>query len=203
MTFAARLSCSGYLLGSCPWGYWLVRAHQPRGHPQGRLRQHRRDERLADVRPLARRPGRAARHGQGLRPGAARDALRLALCRDLRRRRGDARPLAAALPALREGREDGRDLRRRLLRRRRLGGADRAASLARRLPALPLRVGRLDRRRASRCRSMAAVYGYPTSVIVFGARSRRRDPLSAPRQPAPPPRRHRASVPASAGRASA
>ena len=77
MSFAA-LVVLGYLLGSCPWGYWVVRLVAPRGHPQGRLRQHRRHQRLADLRPLARRAGRAARRAQGLRARAARDAVRLA-----------------------------------------------------------------------------------------------------------------------------
>ena len=77
MAFAA-LVVLGYLLGLVPVGLLARAPRQARGHPQGRLREHRRDERLAHVRPLARRPGRAARRPEGLRAGAARDALRLA-----------------------------------------------------------------------------------------------------------------------------
>ena len=41
---------AGYLAGQLPFGYWLVRLAKRRGHPHGRQRQHRRDQRLADVR---------------------------------------------------------------------------------------------------------------------------------------------------------
>ena len=101
----------------------------------------------------ARHAGRAARHGEGLRAGARRDAARGPRRRRARRRRGDARALPAAVPAVPQGREDGGDDRRRVPRRRadrrRLG----AGSLARRLPADALRLARVDRRRRSRCRS--------------------------------------------------
>ena len=146
MTFAAVVVL-GYLLGSCPWGYWLVR-----------LIRHEDIRKVGSGNIGATNVWRT--YGRwlgvpvvlldvlkGFVPGVARDAVRLASRRDLRRRRGDARPLAAALPALRQGREDGRDLRRRLLRRRGLGGADRLPRVARHLPALPLRVRRVDRRR--------------------------------------------------------
>ena len=50
----AILTVVGYLCGSMPWGYWLVRIFRQRGHPHEGQRQHRRDERLAPLRPAAR-----------------------------------------------------------------------------------------------------------------------------------------------------
>ena len=73
----------------------------------------------------------AARRREGLRTGARRDARCGARRRGARRRRGDARALAADLPRLREGREDGRDLRRRAPRPRPARRAHRSARLDR------------------------------------------------------------------------
>ena len=59
----------------------------------------------------------------------------------------------------------GRDV----LRRRAAARADRARDLDRRLPRLALRLGRVDGRPASRCRSSALALGEPWPVIVFAA----------------------------------
>ena len=53
MTFAA-IVVAGYLLGSCPWGYWLVRIFRGDGRPHAGKRRDRRLERLARLRPPAR-----------------------------------------------------------------------------------------------------------------------------------------------------
>ena len=45
----------GYLAGSLPFGYWVVRLDARRRHPDGRQREHRGDERLAELRPRATR----------------------------------------------------------------------------------------------------------------------------------------------------
>ena len=89
-------------------------------------RQHRRDERLAHLRPLARPAGRAARRAEGLRPGARSGCCssRRTIWRHPRRRRPRCSGTGGRCSSLREGRQDGGDLRRRLLRRRRLGRAD-------------------------------------------------------------------------------
>ena len=123
-------------------------ARQGRGHPQGRQRQHRGVERLADVRTLARDPDRGARRGEGLRAGARGRAPRRRADSRARRRRRDARALAAALPPLPEGREDGGDRGRRVSRRSAAPRPDRGRGLDRRLSHLPLRVAGLDRGRA-------------------------------------------------------
>ena len=56
MTFAA-IVVLGYLLGSCPWGYWLVRIFRGEDIRKVGQRRHRRDERLPRLRPVARHPG--------------------------------------------------------------------------------------------------------------------------------------------------
>ena len=108
----------GYLAGSITFGYWLVRCDEGRRHPHGRQPQHRRDERLADVRLALRAAGDAARRAQGVRAGRDRDARLRRAGRRAHRRRGDGRARAADLPEVREGREDGGDGGRRVPRRR-------------------------------------------------------------------------------------
>src|SRR3954468_16025122 len=115
MTFAAVVVL-GYLLGSCPWGYWLVR-----------LIRHEDIRKVGSGNIGATNVWRTYGRWLGV-PVVLLDMVKgflPALARELRRRRRDARPLAPALPAVRERREDGRDLRRCLFRRRGLGGADR------------------------------------------------------------------------------
>ena len=90
---------------------------------------------------------------QGVRAGSARDDGGRARRRCARRRRGDARPLAPALPPLRKGREDGRDLRRRAPRARAVRRADRDGRLDRGLRPRALRLGLLDPCRSVACRS--------------------------------------------------
>ena len=68
--FAPLIVLGGYLLGSAPFGYWVVRVLARRGRPHAGQRQHRRDKRLAGLRPPARCPGDPARCRQGLRAGA-------------------------------------------------------------------------------------------------------------------------------------
>ena len=53
MTFAA-IVVLGYLLGSCPWGYWLVRVFRGEDIRTVGQRQHRGHERLARLRARAR-----------------------------------------------------------------------------------------------------------------------------------------------------
>ena len=175
MSFAA-LVVLGYLLGSCPWGYWLVRLVKHEDIRKvgsgniGATNVWRTYGRWLGV------PGRPARRAQGIRPGVARDAVRLAA--PSRRRSSPARRRCSATGArsssLREGRQDGRDVRRRLLRRRGLGRADRRRRLARRLPASSATRRSPRSSPGSRCRCCAYLYGYPTSVVVFGASPRRR-----------------------------
>ena len=191
----------GYLLGLVPVGLLARAARQARGHPQGRLGQHRRDERLAHLRPLARRAGRPARRAEGLRPGAARDALRLA-----------APPVRASAPARRRCSATGG---RSSCASRRAGRWSRpaaACSSASRsgsrsppassgslvVPDAPLRVARLDRRRASRCRSRAIALGYPTLGVLFGAAAAAAIVYLHRGNLAPPARGHRAPLPAQA-----
>ena len=144
---SALVVLGGYLLGSMPFGYWVVLLVEGRGHPQGGQRQHRCVERVADVRTLARDPDRGARRGEGLRAGArGRAPRRRADSRACRRRR-DARALAAALPPLPEGRQDGGHRGRRVSRRSSAPRLDRGRGLDRRLSHLSLRVAGLDRGR--------------------------------------------------------
>ncbi len=95
MTFAAIVA-AGYLLGSCPWGYWLVRLfHGADVRSQGSGATGASNvwraygPRLGHRRARPRRP-------QGVRPGVRRRAPGLDALRDPRRRRRDGRPLPAA-----------------------------------------------------------------------------------------------------------
>ena len=201
MAFAALWSCSGYLLGSCPWGYWLVRVFK-----------------REDIRRVGRGNIGATNvwrtYGRWLGvPVVLLDVLKgfvPALLGMLfvsphhlpgsspERRR--CRSLAAALPPVREGRQDGRDLRRGLLRRRRLGRAAAGVRLAAVFVAL---------RYASLASIIAGislpVFSYVSAirrsvVALRGARPRRRSLLPASREPRVGcVRRHRAPLPASAG----
>ena len=199
---AALVVLGGYLLGSMPFGYWVDPALQGRGHPQGRQRQHRRHERLARVRTLVRDPDRAARRGEGVRAGARRDAARRRAGRRARGRGGDARALAAAVPPLPEGREDGGHRGRDVLRRRDDARPDRARDLDRHLSRHALCVARLDRDRAlaavRRARARGAVAGDRLRVDRCGRRrpppqgehrappGGHREPLRAQARAAPP-----------------
>ena len=58
----AILVVAGYVAGSMPWGYWLVRIFRIEDIRTQWERQHRRDERLARLRPPARAAGGAPRH---------------------------------------------------------------------------------------------------------------------------------------------
>ena len=90
------------------------------------------------------------------------------LSRDHGRRRSDARPLATAVPALRQGREDGRHLRRRLLRRRALVAL--AAGVVWLVVFLALRYASLASIAGGIALPVfALLLGYPTSVVLFGA----------------------------------
>ena len=82
---------------------------QARRHPDGRERQHRRDERLADVRPKYGLPVVLLDVLKGFVPALLGTILVSHWLGVARRRRGDDRPLAPGLPALRARREDGRD----------------------------------------------------------------------------------------------
>ena len=127
----------GYLLGSCPWGYWLVR-----------LVKHEDIRKVGSGNIGATNVWRTYGRWLGV-PVVVLDVLKgfipamlgmlfvspHSLSGVARRRGRDARPLAPALPRVREGRQDGRDVRRRVLRRRRVGRADGRRRLARRLPA--------------------------------------------------------------------
>ena len=110
----ALVVLGGYLLGSMPFGYWLVRLF------------HGEDVRKRGSGNIgASNVWRVYGRGYGVpwccstsrRASCPRSsaAPRRRARRRARRRRGDARPLAAALPRLPEGREDGRDRRRRVL----------------------------------------------------------------------------------------
>jgi len=123
MTFLG-LVVLGYLMGSLPWGYWLVR-----------LIKHEDIRKIGSGNIGATNVWR--RYGRWLGiPVVLLDVLKgfvpallgmlfvsphhlAGVCAGARR---DARALAPDLPTLREGREDGRHHRRRLLRRRVLGG---------------------------------------------------------------------------------
>ena len=69
---AALVILGGYLLGSMPFGYWVVLLVKGEDIRKVGQRQHRRDERLADVRASGRDPDRAARRREGVRAGARR-----------------------------------------------------------------------------------------------------------------------------------
>ena len=58
---AAILIVAGYLAGSMPFGYWVVRAFKHVDIRTVGQREHRRNQRLAHLRPLVRGPGRPAR----------------------------------------------------------------------------------------------------------------------------------------------
>ena len=170
MAFAA-LVVLGYLLGSCPWGYWLVRLVQHEDIRKvgsgniGATNVWRTYGRWLGA------PGRPARRAEGVRARAARDAVRLA-----------ASPRRDRAPAPRRcSATGGRSscASRRAGRWSRPAAASSSASrlwvalsgrrrLARRVPASS--ATRRSRRssRASRCRCSPALYGYPTSVVVFG-----------------------------------
>ena len=100
----------------------------------------------------------------------------------------DARPLAAALPPLREGREDGRDLRRRASSASRpLVGRDRRRRLARRLRALTRYASVASIVAALSLPVAALLLGEPWPVIVFASarRARRCSSCTAPNTPPP------------------
>ena len=97
---------------------------------------------------------------------------------------GHWRPLFLALP---EGRQDGRDGGRRVPRRRAAARPDRARVWIVDVPAHPLRVGRVDGRRASSLPFVGLALGEPWPVIAFAAIARGRRPRS-------PPRQHRAAA---------
>ena len=139
----AILVAIGYVCGSMPWGYWLVRIFRGRGHPHAGERQHRRDERLARARAQARTGRRLPRHREGVRACARRDEARRPRRRRARGRCGDARSLPPALPrsARREDRrDDGRRVPRRRADRRRV----RRGRVAPRLRPDALRIGGVD-----------------------------------------------------------
>ena len=94
----AILVALGYVCGSMPWGYWLVRIFRPqdiRTQGSGNIgatnvwRVHGREARDA---------GRRPRHREGLRARVRRDEARGARCGRAHRRRSDARAFPSALP---------------------------------------------------------------------------------------------------------
>ena len=125
-------------------------ARSGRGHPHEGERQRRGVERLPRLRPLARRPGRAARPREGLRCRISRAVAGGALFGVLAGGCGDARPCASRVPPVREGREDGRDGRWRARRARAARRVHLHRGLARRLRRDALCVARVDRDRRSR-----------------------------------------------------
>ena len=200
MTFAA-LVVLGYLLGSCPWGYWLVRIVKHEDIRRVGSREHRRDERLAHLRTLARRAGRGARRAEGLRAGNARDALcltapSLGICAGAAAMLGHWRPIFLGFA------KGGKMVAT-------CGGVFFGVAPWVALAAglvwlfvfltLPLRVARVDRRG-----HRAARLGRAARLSDVGDRLRRRcggsDLLPAPGEPAPAACGHREPVQAPANR---
>ena len=115
---AALVVLGGYLLGSMPFGYWVVlllKGEDVRTVGSGNI----------GATNVWRTYGKA--YGipivlldvaKGFVPALVGDAPRRRARRRARGRGGDARPLAAALPPLPEGRQDRRDGGRGVLRRR-------------------------------------------------------------------------------------
>ena len=177
MTFAA-IVVAGYLLGSCPWGYWLVRVFHGediRNHGSGSIGASNvwraygprlgltvvaldvaqgvraRVRRCASPsRPLRdpRRRGRDGRATRGRSSCASRRAGRWS------RPAGGVVIAVAPLVALRSARALDRDVR-----------------------ALPLRRRSPRSSPRSRCRSSAYALGYADVVIAFVRARRRRDRL--------------------------
>ena len=183
LTFAA-IVVFGYLLGSCPWGYWLIRVFKGEDIRKvgsgniGIANVVRSYSRWFAV-PLV-----LLDVGEGLRPGAARRRLRVAALRRAGRRRSDARPLAAVLPALREGGKmvaTGGGCVPRLAPLVALTGA---RHLARRLRALRLRLCRLGQHGALHADRRLGLSDRPVRDRLRPGGSGR-DGLAAPREPEP------------------
>ena len=169
MAFAA-LVVLGYLLGSCPWGYWLVRIFSGEDIRKRRQREHRRARTSgAPTAASSAIPVVLLDVLKGFVPGAARHALRVAAS-------------AGSSPAPRRcSATGGRSscASRRAGRWSRPAAASSSASrlcvavggrrrLARRVPAL--RATRRSRRssRGIALPVFAYLLGYPTSVVLFG-----------------------------------
>ena len=203
MAFAA-LVVLGYLLGSCPWGYWLVRLVK---HEDIRTVGSGNIGATNVWRTYGRwlgAPGRPARRAEGVRArrcSACCFVLAAPSVRDHRpaRRRCSATGVRCSCAS------------RRAARWSRPAAASSSASRVwvaltagvvwlDRVPGAALRLARLDRRAGSRFRSAPTCYGYPTSVVLFGAaaaaailflhRGEPGAPAGGDREPLPlPPRR--------------
>ena len=108
---------AGYLLGSIPFGYWLVRALRAATTSAGTGAATSARRTSGAVRPPRTAcPSSLLDIAKGFVPGrSSACSSRGDLAGSPRRRCGDGRPLAAAVPRLPEGREDGGDGGRRLL----------------------------------------------------------------------------------------
>ena len=162
MTFAA-IVVAGYLLGSCPWGYWLVRLF------------HGQDVRLQGSGATG---ASNVWRAYGPRLGITVVALDLAkgfvpafvglhevssaLRRSCRRRR-DGGPRTAALPRVSQGREDGRD---------RCRGRVRVAPWAA-LVIAPIWIVTFALWRYTSLASIVAAAAFPIAAVVLGYSARR------------------------------
>ena len=166
----AILTVFGYLVGSMPWGYWLVRDLPRRGHPDQGQRQHRRDERLARLRPAARAGGRAPRHAEGIRAGVPRDDSSSGTASGVLA--GAAAMLGHYRPLFLGFRKGGKMVATAggaFLGVAPLVGGVAAAVWIVVFLADAVRVRRIDRRPRSRSPLWAWLLGYPWPVIALGA----------------------------------
>ena len=161
------LVVGGYVLGSMPWGLWLVRIFRGediRTVGSGNIG-------ASNVwRVYGRRLGLPAvllDTAKGFVPAFARDEAREPRRRRARGRRCDARPLPPALPALPQGREDGRDDGRRVPRRRADRRRHRRRCLAPRVRVDAIRVGRVGHVSPLSLPLWAWLIGYPWPVVAF------------------------------------
>ena len=136
----------GYLLGSLPFGTGSPVSPR-RGHPHAWERERRREQRLPRLRAAARDAVALLDLAKGFAAALlglwAGGALVGVLAGG-----GDDRARAPRLSPLREGRKDGRDGGRRVLRARAAGRALCVGVWLARLPADPLRLAGVDRHRA-------------------------------------------------------
>ena len=154
---------------------------QARGHPQARQREHRRDERLADVRPR----GTACRSSCSTR---RRDSCRRSSSRSRSRRSRACSPARARCSAT-HGRCSSASRRAGRWSRRRAAPSSASRRSSRRVGAVVWIVVFLLTRYAS-VASIAAAVSLPRSprparLLVAGRRLRRRSPPAAVAVPAP------------------